>query len=245
MLIIPAIDLRNGKCVRLVEGKIENETIYSDDPVEMARKWEGLGAQFMHLVDLDGAFAGKPQNDEAVRSIVRAVSIPTELGGGIRDMETISYYLEMGVSRIILGTVAISNPKLVEDAVSRFGADQIVLGIDAKDGMVAIHGWDSTVTKTSVELALEMKELGVKRIIYTDIKRDGTLKGPNIHSTLEMAVETGLRIIASGGISGPEDIRVLKELEPAGVEGVITGKALYDGRLDLGEALRISMGQER
>ncbi len=245
MLVIPAIDLRNGKCVRLVEGKIENETVYSDDPAEMARKWEALGAQFLHLVDLDGAFAGKPQNDEAVRNIVRAVSIPTELGGGIRDMETVSYYLEMGVSRVILGTVAISNPKLVEDAVKWFGADQIVLGIDAKDGMVAIHGWDSTVTKTAVDLALEMKQMGAARVIYTDIRRDGTLKGPNIESTREIAVKTGLKIIASGGISGPEDIRAVKELEPVGVEAVITGKALYDGRLDLKEALCISEGQER
>jgi len=245
MLVIPAIDLRNGKCVRLVEGKIENETIYSDDPAEMARKWEGLGGQFLHLVDLDGAFAGKPQNDEAVRGIVRAVTVPTELGGGIRDLETIAYYLDMGVSRVILGTVAISNPKLVADAVERFGAEKIVLGIDARDGMVAIHGWDSTVTKTAVELALEMKQLGVARVIYTDIKRDGTLKGPNIESTKEIAVGTGLKIIASGGIAGPEDIRAVKELEPAGVEAVITGKALYDGRLDLEEALRISEGQER
>ena len=239
MLILPAIDLRNGKCVRLVEGKIENETIYSDAPADMARKWERLGAKFLHLVDLDGAFAGKPQNDAAVRSIVKAVSIPTELGGGIRDMETISYYLEMGISRIILGTVAISNPKLVEEAVKWFGSDQIVLGIDAKDGMVAIHGWDSTVRKTAVELALEMKELGAGRVIYTDIKRDGTLKGPNIESTRELALKTGLKVIASGGIAGPNDIRAVKQLEPSGVEGVITGKALYDGRLNLEEALQI------
>jgi len=239
MLVIPAIDLRNGKCVRLVEGKIENETIYSDDPAEMAQKWEGLGARFLHLVDLDGAFAGKPKNNKAIADILQAVSIPAELGGGIRDMDTISAYLEMGINRVILGTAAIFQPGLVEEAVNKFGAERIVLGVDARDGMVAIHGWDSTVTKTAVELALEMKELGVERVIYTDIKRDGTLKGPNIESTKELAAKTGLKVIASGGVAGLDDIRAVKQLEPYGVDAVITGKALYDGRLNLADALRI------
>ncbi len=239
MLVIPAIDLRNGKCVRLVEGRLENETVYSDDPAEMARKWEGLGAGFLHLVDLDGAFAGEPRNARAVESILKAVSIPAELGGGIRDMERIAFYLDMGVNRVILGTAAISNPGLVREAVDRFGAERIVLGVDARDGMVAIQGWDSTVTKTAVELALEMKELGIERVIYTDIRRDGTLKGPNIESTKELAVKTGLKVIASGGVSGLDDIRAVKELEPFGVDSVITGKALYDGRLDLADALRV------
>lgn len=239
MLVIPAIDLRNGKCVRLVEGKLENETVYSDDPAEMARKWEGLGAGFLHLVDLDGAFAGKPCNTKAVETILKAVSMPTELGGGIRDMDTVTAYLEMGVSRVILGTAAISNPGMIKEACRKFGGDRIVLGVDAKDGMVAIHGWDSTVTKTAVELANEMKELGIERVIYTDIKRDGTLKGPNIESTKDLAVRTGLAVIASGGISCLDDIRAVKELETFGVDSVITGKALYDGRLDLAEALRI------
>ncbi|MHB9094250.1 MAG: 1-(5-phosphoribosyl)-5-[(5-phosphoribosylamino)methylideneamino]imidazole-4-carboxamide isomerase [Eubacteriales bacterium] len=239
MLVIPAIDLRNGKCVRLVEGKLENETIYSDNPAEMARKWEGFGAGFLHLVDLDGAFAGQPRNAEAVAAILKAVSIPAELGGGIRDIETISAYLDMGINRVILGTVAISNPKLVEEACRQFGSERIVLGVDAKDGMAAIHGWDSTVTRTAVSLACEMKELGIERIIYTDIKRDGTLKGPNIESTKEIAAKTGLAVIASGGISSLDDIRAVKELEPFGVDSVITGKALYDGRLDLADALRI------
>lgn len=245
MLVIPAIDLRNGKCVRLVEGKIENETVYSDDPAEMARKWESLGAGFLHLVDLDGAFAGAPRNTKAVKSILKSISIPAELGGGIRDMETIAAYLEMGINRVILGTVAISDPQLVEEACRRFGGERIVLGVDAKDGMAAIHGWDSTVAQTAVELANQMKRLGIRRIIYTDIKRDGTLKGPNLESTKEIAVKTGLAVIASGGISGPDDIRAVRELEPFGVDSVITGKALYDGRLDLVEALRICMEQER
>jgi phosphoribosylformimino-5-aminoimidazole carboxamide ribotide isomerase len=245
MLVIPAIDLRNGKCVRLVEGKIENETIYSDEPAEMAKKWEGLGARFLHLVDLDGAFAGEPRNAHAVKAILNALSIPAELGGGIRDMKTISFYLEMGIKRVILGTAAIANPKLIEEACREFGGDRIVLGVDAKDGMVAIHGWDATVTKTAVELAQEMKHLGVERIIYTDINRDGTLKGPNLESTKEMAVETGLRVIASGGISGLNDILAVKELEPFGVDSVITGKALYDGRLNLADALKVCEEQER
>lgn len=240
MLVIPAIDLRNGKCVRLVEGKLENETIYSDVPAEMAKKWEGLGARFLHLVDLDGAFAGEPRNARAIEDIVKAISIPAELGGGIRDMDTISYYLDMGITRVILGTVAIANPQLVEEACKKYGGDRIVLGVDAKDGMVAIHGWDSTVTKTAVDLANEMKELGIKRIIYTDIKRDGTLKGPNLESTKEIAIETGLAVIASGGVSCIDDIRALKQIKPFGVDSVITGKALYDGRLDLVEALRVS-----
>ena len=239
MLILPAIDLRDGKCVRLVEGRLDRETIYSDDPAEMARKWVNLGAQYLHLVDLDGAFAGKPMNNQAVSKILQAVSIPCELGGGIRDLETISDYLEMGVARVILGTAAIANPEIISDAVSKFGADRIVLGVDAKDGMVAIHGWDSTVTKTAVELALEMKELGIRRVIFTDIKRDGTLKGPNIESTKELAVQSGLAVIASGGVASLGDISALKEVEPFGVDSVITGKALYDGRLDLAEAIRI------
>ncbi len=242
MLVIPAIDLRNGKCVRLVEGKIENETVYSDDPAEMARKWEGLGAKFLHLVDLDGAFKGKPQNLKAIKDILAALTIPAELGGGIRDMDTISAYLDMGMNRVILGTAAIANPKLVEEACAKYGGDRIVLGVDAKNGMVAIHGWDSTATKTAVELANEMKELGITRIIYTDISRDGTLKGPNLESTREIAEKTGLKVIASGGVSSLEDIIALKTLEAYGVDSVITGKALYDGRLDLKEALAVTEG---
>ncbi len=239
MLVIPAIDLRNGKCVRLVEGKLAHETVYSDEPAEIARKWEGLGAKFLHLVDLDGAFAGQPRNTEIIAGILQAVSIPAELGGGIRDMETVSAYLEMGIARVILGTAAVSDPALVEEACRKFGGERIVLGVDARDGMVAVHGWDATVTKTAVELANELKELGIKRIIYTDIKRDGTLKGPNLESTREIAEKTSLQVTASGGIACLDDIRAVKKLEPFGVDSVITGKALYDGRLDLAEALRI------
>lgn len=240
MLVLPAIDLRNGKCVRLVEGKVENETVYSNDPAEMAVKWEGLGAKFLHLVDLDGAFAGKPQNLEAVKAILKVLTIPAELGGGIRDMDTISAYLDLGINRVILGTAAVSNPKLIEEACRKFGGEHIVLGVDARDGMVAVEGWDATATVNAVDLAKQMKDLGVQRIIYTDIKRDGTLKGPNLDATKEIAVKTGLKVIASGGVACLDDIRAVKKLEPFGVDSVISGKALYDGRLDLREALTIA-----
>lgn len=240
MLIIPAIDLRNGKCVRLVEGKVDKETIYSDRPAEMATRWEFKGAKFLHLVDLDGAFAGEPKNLEAIKEILNTVKIPCELGGGIRDLATIEMYLELGINRVILGTAAIANPELVAEACQRFGSDRIVLGVDAKNGRVAIHGWDATATKTAVALALEMKKHGVSRIIYTDISRDGTLQGPNLVSTRELAEITGLAITASGGISGPDDIVAVKALETYGVDSVIVGKALYDGRLELEEALEIA-----
>ncbi|MFZ5639282.1 MAG: 1-(5-phosphoribosyl)-5-[(5-phosphoribosylamino)methylideneamino]imidazole-4-carboxamide isomerase [Bacillota bacterium] len=240
MLIIPAIDLRNGKCVRLVEGKLDRETVYSDNPAEMAAKWQSKGAEFLHLVDLDGAFAGEPKNLAAIKEILKTVDIPCELGGGIRDLATIEMYLELGLNRVILGTAAIASPGLVEEACKRFGSDRVVLGVDAKNGFVAIHGWDATATKTAVALALEMKKLGINRIIYTDISRDGTLQGPNLNSTRELAEITGLAVIASGGISGPDDIRAVKKLEPYGVDSVIVGKALYDGRLELEEALEIA-----
>jgi phosphoribosylformimino-5-aminoimidazole carboxamide ribotide isomerase len=241
MLVIPAIDIRDGKCVRLVEGKLENETIYSDDPAEMGRKWESMGAKFLHLVDLDGAFRGKPWNRRVIEDILRAVNIPAELGGGVRDLDTIAIYLDMGINRVILGTAAIVEPKLIEQACKKFGSDKIILGVDAKDGMIATHGWDTTATKTAVDLANEMKQLGVERIIYTDIRRDGTLKGPNIESTKDLAVKTGLKVIASGGVSCADDIRAIKAVEPFGVDSVITGKALYDGRLDLREALEAAL----
>ncbi len=240
MLIIPAIDLRNGKCVRLVEGKVEKETVYSDHPAEMAAKWQSKGAKYLHLVDLDGAFAGMPKNFEAIKEILKTVTIPCELGGGIRDLGTVQMYLDLGIDRVILGTAAIANPTLVEETCRGFGSDRVVLGVDAKNGRVAIHGWDATATKTAVALALEMKERGIKRIIYTDISRDGTLQGPNLTGTRELAEITGLAVIASGGIGGPEDIKAVKELEPSGVDAVIVGKALYDGRLELEEALEIA-----
>lgn len=241
MLIIPAIDLRNGKCVRLVEGKLENETIYSDDPVAQALAWQDKGAEFLHLVDLDGAFAGVPKNLEVIKAIVQAVDIPVQLGGGIRVMETIDVLLEAGLSRVILGTVAIKNPELVKSACAKYPG-RIVVGIDSKDGLVAVEGWAEASTRTAVDLALEMKIYGVERIIYTDVSRDGTLQGPNLEATKQLAEATGMRVVASGGVSSLDDIRDLMAVEAVGVDAVILGKSIYTGAIELEEALELVKG---
>lgn len=238
MIIIPAIDLREGKCVRLIEGKIENETIYSEDPVAVAKSWEEQGAEMIHLVDLDGAFAGHPQNQEVIEEILKVVKVPVQVGGGIRTLETIDELLELGVQWVVLGTVAINNPDLVKAACTKWG-DRIVVGIDAKDGYVAIEGWEATVGKTILELAKEMEAIGVKRIVYTDVRRDGTLKGPNLESTKELAEQTNIEVIASGGVAKLEDLVALKSYENIGIAGVIIGKALYSGAFTLKEALAI------
>ncbi|MCL6635262.1 MAG: 1-(5-phosphoribosyl)-5-[(5-phosphoribosylamino)methylideneamino]imidazole-4-carboxamide isomerase [Peptococcaceae bacterium] len=238
MLIIPAIDLRAGKCVRLVEGRLDRETVYSDNPVAMARHWQDQGARYLHLVDLDGAFAGAPKNLDVIKEILAAVAIPVQVGGGIRNLDAVERLLDLGASRVILGTVAILKPEMVAEACSRFG-EAILVGIDSKGGRVAIEGWGVTVQKGTVELANEMKELGVRRIVFTDIRRDGTLKGPNTAATAELARATGLKIIASGGVSVPDDLRAIKELEPFGVDAVIIGKALYAGTVTLSDALAI------
>lgn len=238
MLIIPAIDLRDGRCVRLVQGAKGTETIYSDEPVEMARRWEELGAQYLHVVDLDGAFTGSPQNLDIIGEMVRNVNIPLQLGGGIRTYETVEEILSLGVRRVILGTAAISSPDLVSRCTENFG-EHIVVGIDGRDGFVAIEGWETTVESTVEQLAQQIASLGVKRIIFTDTRRDGTLKGPNLEATKCIAEKSGLKIIASGGVSSIEDLHALKTLKPYGVEGVIMGKALYSGAINLKEALRI------
>ena len=239
MLIIPAIDLRAGKCVRLVEGKLDRETIYSDDPAAVARIWENSGASWVHIVDLDGAFAGSPRNLDTISSIISSINIPVQVGGGIRDLETVDKLLQMGVARVILGTVAIQKPLLVTEAVQRFG-DQIVVGIDARDGKVAIEGWGLTAEKDVLELALEVSQVGVSRVIFTDISRDGTLKGPNLEAIKKLAMACQINIIASGGVSTIKDIEALKALEPQGVEGVIVGKALYAGTVDIFDALAVA-----
>lgn len=242
MIILPAIDLRNGKCVRLVEGLLEKETIYSDDPAAMALKWQEAGAKILHLVDLDGAFAGEPKNLKAVKQIVDVLHIPAQLGGGIRNLDTIKLLLDdIGLQRVILGTAAVNNPELVEEACLLYG-DRIVLGVDAKDGYVAVQGWGETVQKKAVDLALEMKELGIHRVIFTDIRRDGTMQGPNVESTKELAQKTGLKVIASGGISSIEDIKALKAVEAFGVDSAITGKAIYTGSINLAEAIKVAEG---
>lgn len=243
MLIIPAIDLREGKCVRLVEGRLDRETVYSDDPVAMAALWQSQGARMLHLVDLDGAFSGSPKNLDVIRDILAAVDIPVQVGGGIRTLETVERLLELGAARVILGTVAILKPDLVCEACSRFG-DTVLVGIDGRNGRVAIEGWGVTVDKETIELAREMKELGVKRVVFTDIRRDGTLRGPNLEATGELARATGLKVVASGGVSTTDDLRLLKKLESLGVDSVIMGKALYDGTVTLSEALAIAAGKD-
>jgi len=236
MIIIPAIDLREGKCVRLTEGRPDQETVYSKDPVAIAKLWEAEGASFLHVVDLDGAFAGKPKNLGVVKKIISTINIPVQVGGGIRDLETIEELLESGARRVILGTSAIISPDLVAGACAKYG-DSIIVGIDGRDGKVAIEGWGVTAEKSTVQLAQEIKNLGVGRVVFTDIWRDGTLKGPNLAATRDIAEATGLRIIAAGGISTVKDVLGLLNLEAYGVEGVIIGKALYAGTIVLKEAL--------
>ncbi len=238
MTLLPAIDLKAGRCVRLLQGRKEDETVYSDDPAAVARRWQEEGATYLHLVDLDGAFEGASGNLAAITRILEAVDIPIELGGGIRSMGDVSRLLSLGLDRVILGTVAIRDPDVVRSAVERFGPDRVVVGIDAREGRVAVKGWVETTEVQAVDLALQMKALGIRRVVYTDISTDGMLVGPNIEATQVLAVETGLRVIASGGISSLDDLRRVAALAPFGVEGVIVGKALYEGRVGLREALK-------
>ena len=233
MRLYPAIDIKNGQCVRLKQGVFEDTTVYSNEPFEVAKEFEAAGAKFLHIVDLDGALRGMGANDEALAKILANVNIPLEIGGGIRTMQDIEHRLSMGVSRVILGTKAVESPAFVKDAVMKFGADKIVIGIDAKDGMVAIKGWETISNVDAVSLAMDMKELGVKTIIYTDISKDGMLCGPNFVQTARMVETTGMDIVASGGVSCMKD---LEQLEKIGVEGAILGKAIYERRVDLVEA---------
>ena len=239
MLVIPAIDLKEGRCVRLEQGLMEKDTVYSDDPAAQARSWQEQGGELLHIVDLDGAFAGVPRNREAIAAIVRAIDIPTELGGGIRDLATIDAYLELGVDRVILGTVAKEKPQLVAEACRLFPG-KIVVGIDAKDGLVAVRGWADVTEKKASDLAKEMEGFGVSAIIYTDIARDGMLQGPNLEATRLLAESISIPVIASGGVSSLRDIENLMAIEASGVIGVITGKAIYTGALDLREAVALT-----
>lgn len=239
MIIFPAIDIRGGKCVRLLKGDFAKETVFSDKPEEMAKKWQAQGAEFLHLVDLDGALAGRPQNLATVEKILAAVDIPVELGGGIRTLESIDEVLALGVRRVILGSVAVRDPELVKTACAKYG-DRIVVGIDAKDGIVAVDGWGVSGDVEATALAKEMKKAGVKTIIYTDISRDGTLSGVNVEATAKLARESGVAVVASGGVKSIADIEVLKPYEKAGIEGVIVGKSIYMGTLDLAEAIEIA-----
>lgn len=241
MIIFPAIDIRDGKCVRLFKGDFNQETVFSDKPEEMAEKWQAEGAEFLHLVDLDGALAGKSQNLATVKKIIAAVNIPVELGGGIRTMENIDEVLALGVKRVILGSVAVKNPELVKEACAKYG-ERIVVGIDAKDGIVAVDGWGVSGNVDVITLAKEMAKAGVKTIIYTDISRDGTLAGVNVEATTKLARESGINIVASGGVKSTADIKALLPYEKDGIEGVIVGKSIYMKTLDLAEAIEIGRG---
>ncbi len=231
--IIPAIDIRGGRCVRLYQGDYNLETVFADDPLEVALKWQSLGAPRLHLVDLDGAAMGGLRNREVIREIAKAVLIPTQLGGGIRHAETIKEVLQAGVERVILGTAAVENPDLVRETCRKFG-ESIIVAIDARDRYVATHGWLQDTTLEALELARAMVKLGVRRLIYTDISRDGTLTEPNFAAIGEMVDAVGVPVIASGGISSLSHLRILKRI---GVEGAIVGKALYTGNIDLKQAV--------
>lgn len=237
MRVIPAIDLKAGKCVRLLQGRADAVTVYSDDPVSTAKRWESYGAELLHVVDLDGAFTGDQKNLEAIKKISRAVSMEIEVGGGIRNMEQIEELVNIGIHRVILGTVAIEKKELVNEACIRFPG-QILVGIDARDGKVAVKGWVETTGTDAGMLAKEAEKSRAAGIIYTDISTDGMMTGPNTRAMEEMVKTVGIPVIASGGVSSLEDIKSLMQI--AGLWGVITGKAIYSGSLDLREAIKIS-----
>jgi phosphoribosylformimino-5-aminoimidazole carboxamide ribotide isomerase len=238
MLIIPAIDIRAGNCVMLTQGKIEEETIYSKDPVFIAKLWQAKGAKRLHVIDLDGAFQGGPKNIEIIKKIRENVSIPIQAGGGIRNLKAVESLINMGINYVILGTIAIYNPDLLKEAVNKYG-DKVIAALDARGDKVAIGGWKETTTVELNELAKKMKNAGIKEIIYTDINRDGMLKGLNLPGIKDVAKKSKLKIIASGGVSDIEDIRKVKEIESAGVSGVIIGKALYTEAIKLEDALKL------
>jgi len=240
MLIIPAIDLKNGACVRLRQGRMEDATVYSDDPVATATRWIQAGAKRLHIVDLDGAFAGKPENKEAVvRILAEYPSLPIQLGGGVRDLATIEAYLDLGLSWVIIGTQAVKDPVLVTEACHQFPG-QIIVGVDAKDGWVVTEGWVEASTMSAVDVVNRFADAGVASIVYTDIGRDGMLSGVNVKATASLASETGFPVIASGGLKGLSDVTELLAVESCGVVGAITGRAIYEGTLNLAEAIRLT-----
>ena len=238
MLLIPAIDLKNGQCVRLEQGEMQAATVFSSEPAEMARHWVNQGARRLHLVDLNGAFAGKPENEPAIRAILREVGddIPVQLGGGIRDLETIERYLDDGLSFVIIGTAAVKNPGFLKEACSAFGG-HIIVGLDAREGKVATDGWSKLTGHSVIDLARKFEDYGVEGVIYTDIGRDGMLTGLNIEATVRLAEALTIPVIASGGLAGMADIERLIEVEGSGIEGVICGRAIYTGALDFKAAL--------
>lgn len=237
MIIIPAIDLKDGKCVRLLQGRKEDVTVYSDDPAAMAKHWESLGAELLHVVDLDGAFTGEQKNFDKIKAIREAINIPIELGGGIRDVERIEMLIGLGVDRTIIGTSAAKNPGMVKEACAKFPG-KVIVGIDAKDGKVAVKGWVEVTELDAIEFARDMETAGAAGIIYTDISRDGMLTGPNIEAMAKMVESVNIPVIASGGVSKLEDVKNLMQIE--NLWGVITGKALYAGSMKLEDAIAVT-----
>lgn len=245
MILFPAIDLKDGHCVRLLKGEMDQATVFNDSPAEQALEFEGAGCEWLHLVDLNGAFAGKPVNGDAVDAILDAVNIPVQLGGGIRDMTTIEAWITKGIARVILGTVALRNPEIVREAAKEF-AGHVAVGIDARDGMVAVEGWAETSDMSAIELGRKFEDAGISAIIYTDIDRDGMMGGVNVAGTIDLARALSIPVIASGGVSCLDNLVKLKEAaDEAGValEGAISGRALYDGRLDMAQAIACLKGE--
>ena len=240
MLIIPAIDLKDGKCVRLRQGRMEDDTVFSDDPVSMAKRWVDAGARRLHLVDLNGAFEGEPVNGDVVRAITQAFpELPVQVGGGIRDAETIESYLKAGVEYCIIGTKAVREPEFVERVCKQFPG-HIIVGIDAKDGMVAVEGWAEVSDVKAIDLARRFENAGVSAIVYTDISRDGMMQGVNAEATAALAESISIPVVASGGITNMDDIHRLLEVADSGIDSAITGRAIYEGTLDFAEAQRVA-----
>lgn len=239
MIIIPAVDIKGGKCVRLEQGFMDRETIFSDYPEEMALQWERKGAKRLHLVDLDGAVQGIPYNKKVIRNVVDRVSIPVQLGGGIRDLDTIEGYINLGIDRIIIGTVAYKDPDLVETACKRYPG-RVIVAIDSKDSYVSVEGWTEATNIIAIDLAKRFEDMRISSIIYTDIKRDGMKRGPNIDGIREFATATNIPVIAAGGVSSIRDIENMAKLEDDGLSGIVVGRALYDGSVTLEEAICIA-----
>ena len=244
MLIIPAIDLKDGHCVRLEQGDMHKATVFSEDPAKMAAQWAERGARRLHVVDLNGAHQGKPVNEQAVKAIIAAIDsdIPVQLGGGVRDLDTIERYLDDGVSFVIIGTAAVKNPGFLHEACDAFPG-HIIVGLDAKEGKVATDGWSRLTKHDVIDLAKRFQDYGVKAVIYTDIGRDGMMTGVNIEATVRLAQALAIPVIASGGLNSLDDVRKLCEVEGEGITGAITGRAIYEGSLDFAEALKVATGQ--
>ena len=239
MLIIPAIDLRDGRCVRLKQGRKDDVTEYEGDPIEVAKGFQNQGAQWLHVVDLDGAFAeSNSTNRQKLKSIVEAVNVPVQFGGGLRRFTDVEQALQLGVSRVVIGTLAVESPEILRTLLDSFGSDRLAVGIDAKSDQVVIRGWEESQPISALDLARDVARAGVKRIIYTDVARDGMLDGPNFEMTRMMAHESGASVTASGGVSSLEDIKSLKKLEDSGVDSLIVGRAIYEKRFTLEEAIR-------